>query len=410
MPLLLSCGAGQRVNLVLIIVDTVSARHVGYCGYERNTTPVLDSLSRTGAAFTACQAQAPWTLPAGATILSGLNPRSHGARRYEDGQVRGADPAMPTIATVLHGSGYSTAAFINNYLLGEEFGWHTGYDHFYSEYMGLKNSGPTVDSCLVWIRARNEDENFFALVHLFDAHDPYDPPAPFDTLFGEGGPPFNWNTSETGLPPDPSLRQHLVDNYDGEIAHIDHEMGRLFAGLREMGLSDNTIVVVVADHGEEFLERGQVWHGKSLHQELLHVPLVISGPGIPVGIISRMVGQVDIAPTIMGVMGLDWPGQSEGENLFDPDRHLPVFSSNLNSGPLWPVCGVQNGMKVIWSSTEDEWVAFDLRNDPEGDDPVEPDSALKESVLQYWATPVLYTPSAVDQSRVDAILRDLGYI
>lgn len=405
-----SCGGAGRPSVLLVILDAVAADHVGYCGYSRNTTPTLDSLARAGAAFTACQAAAPWTLPSGASILTGLYPRSHGARRYDTGRVMGADPAMPTLALVLGAEGYRAAGFVNNYLLGEEFGWHTGYERFESSNMGLYNAGPTVDSCLAWLGRLEDDREFFVLVHLFDAHDPYDPPAPFDTMFGAGGPPYNWNTRDTGEPPDPSLRDHLVDMYDGGVAHVDHQTGRLLAGLRELGLDRETVVVVVADHGEEFLERGLIWHGKSLNQEVLRVPLVIAGPGVPPGTYPDPVSHVDIVPTLSALLGAEWPGPVDGRDLFAGGIPTPVISSNLNAGPRWPVAVLRGDTLTCWETTTDHWTAFDLGSDPGRTHPMEPAPKDMEEAMQYWSTPPLYSPLPVDRDRVDAILEDLGYL
>ncbi|MFO7626406.1 MAG: sulfatase [Candidatus Fermentibacteraceae bacterium] len=409
LSLLISCEGRQRPSVLLVILDTVAAGHVGYCGYERNTTPTLDSLAAVGAAFTACQAASPWTLPSGASILTGLYPRSHGARRYDTGRVLGADPAMPTIPSVMKNAGYATAGFVNNYLLGEEFGWHVGYESFYSEYIGLYNAGPTVDTCLAWMDDLQEGEEFFVMVHFFDAHDPYDPPAPFDTLFGPGGPPFNWNTRRTREPPNPALTSHLIDMYDGGVAHVDNELGRLLAGMRQRGLTRNTVVIVVADHGEEFLERGAIWHGKTLNQEALHVPMVFSGAGILPGVYSDPASHVDIVPTLAELTGLDWPGPLEGVDLFHDNTVQPVFSSNLNAGPLWPVAVLYGSDLAIWETTTDTWTAYDLDSDPGRTLPLQPDSSAIEYALLYWASPVLYDPLQVDRDRVDSILEDLGY-
>lgn len=410
LPAVFACRGPERTSVLLVVLDTVAGGHVGYIGYERDTTPVLDSLAGAGAAFTACQATSPWTLPSGASIFTGLLPRSHGARRYSDGRVMGADPRMPTLSMVFKAEGYRTGGFVNNYLLGEEFGWHVGYDRFSSEHLGLTNAGPTVDACLQWLEGLEENDDFFAMVHFFDPHDPYDPPAPFDTLFGSGGPPHNWNTRSTGEPPDPSLRPHLIDLYDGEIAHVDHQMGRLLAGLRELGLAENTLVIVVADHGEEFLERGFIWHGKALTQEVLHVPLVMSGPGVPRGRYDDPVSQVDIVPTVAELVQVDWPGPVDGTDLFAEEGPVPVFSSNLNAGPYWPMAVLTEDEKILWETTTDTWLAFDLENDPDRLNPVAPDSEAIELALDYWSIPLIYSPLPVNRNRVNEILSDLGYI
>jgi arylsulfatase A-like enzyme len=404
------CGSDERLSVLLVILDTVPASHVGYCGYGRDTTPMLDSLAGSGAAFLDCQAQSPWTLPSCVTVVSGLNVRSHGARRYEDQTVMGIGLDLPTLQTVLNDLGYCTGGFTNSYMLGQYFGWHRGFDRFHCEQLGYNNAAPTIDSCLTWLDGL-DGQPFFALVHFFDPHDPYTPPAPWDTLFGTGGEPFNWNTRTDYEPPDPSLREHLIDLYDGSLAFTDDQLGRLLAGLRERGLADNTLVVVVADHGEEFLEHGQIWHGKTLFQEVLHVPLVIAGPGVPVGEVSRLVAQSDIVPTLAALLEIPWPGRLDGTDLFrEPREGLPVFSCNLNATPL-QVASVRIGnMKTLWEALSDSSFSFDLSSDPEETQPLPADSTGLEQIHLYWATPCACEPLAVDRDNVDRALHDLGYI
>jgi len=409
-PVLAACGGKSRPSVLLVIVDTVPAGHVGYCGYDRNTTPVIDSLASSGAGFLQCQAQSPWTLPSCVSIVSGLTVRSHGVRRYTGGEVTGMGADLPTIEGVLHRSGYATAAFTNSYMLGPDFGWHRGFDRFNCEPLGHHNPGPTVDMCLAWMDSL-DGRPFFALVHFFEPHDPYDPAPPYDTMFGPGGAPFDWTESDLAGHPDSSLCSHFESLYDGGLAEVDHQLGRLLEGVRRRGLGDNTIVIVVADHGEEFMEHGLAWHGKSLYQAVLRVPLVLAGPGVPRGEVSRPVGQVDIVPTLAALLGVDWPGRLDGQDLFAPSEESPpIYSSNLNAGPLEMACVRVGDMKTIWEATSNTSLSFDLAADPGETRPLPPDSAGLDLVQYYWATPRLYVPMQVDRQHVDQMLQGLGYL
>lgn len=317
---------------------------------------------------------------------------------------------LPTVWRVLGREGYRTAGFTNSYMLGPEFGWHNGFDVFSCTDLGHHNSRATVDMCLGWIDGLDR-RPFFALVHVFEPHDPYDPLPPFDTMFGEGGEPYNWNTEDTGTPPDSASIRHLTDLYDGGLAEADQQLGRLLSGLRQRGLDGNTIVVVVADHGEEFLEHGFAWHGKTLFQQALHVPLVISGPGIPTGEVEHPVAQVDIVPSLMALLELEWPGRLDGRDLFGPETgDVPIYSTNLNATPLEVICVRLGDSKTVWEATADAAFTFDLAADPGETVSLPPDSAGLMLVREAWAVPCECTPVPVNRERVDAMLRDLGYL
>lgn len=317
---------------------------------------------------------------------------------------------LPTIQSVLNLAGYTTGGFTNSYMLGPDFGWHRGFDRFHCEDLGHHDASPTVDMCLAWIDSLDQ-EPFFALVHFFDAHDPYDPLPPYDTMFGAGGEPFDWETENLFGPLDSALCHHLTDLYDGGLTEVDHQLGRLLAGLRERGMDGNTIVVVVADHGEEFMEHGFAWHGKTLFQPVLHVPMVISGPGISCGEIMRPVAQIDIIPTLVTLLDLQWPGPLDGNDLFRPvNGDIPIYSSNLNATPLQVACVRIGDIKTVWEATSNTAFSFDLASDPGETICLPLDSSGLELIQHYWATPCVCTPMQVDKEHVDELLQGLGYL
>lgn len=205
---------------------------------------------------------------------------AHGAGT-RDGLNYGLDPELPNIATVLKEAGYVTLGMVNVSSLCNDYGFATGFDYYSWDENGAGRAGETVDEYLRWM-----DENsgnpapVFCLMHFYDVHSPYDPPAPFDSLYCPGGSGgiVGWSfDSLTHLVTNPGDRDHLVDMYDGEIAWVDTQIGRLMSELRARALDDNTLVIITADHGEEFLEHGGWGHSHSLWQEILHVPLIICG-------------------------------------------------------------------------------------------------------------------------------------
>jgi arylsulfatase A-like enzyme len=410
------CGApGEaRVNVVLIVVDALRADHLGCYGYPLDTSPFLDSLAGAGMRWSRVQAQSSWTLPGVSSIMTGLDARTHGAGRHGT-DILAFDAATPTVATVLHSDGYECAAFMNVYLLSADFGFHRGYERFRCHDLGNGRAAATVDSCITWLGNRDGSGPMLLTMHLFDPHDPYDPPGPYDTLFARG-PDYgltDWVFEDHESPYSAEeLRDILSWKYDGEIRWVDTELGRFFRWLRENGYSDNTVIVVTADHGEEFLEHGGFGHGKTMFQEVLNIPLIIAGPGIGPGISDGLACQMDILPTILALTGSPAPDGLPGRDLLAPpgdDRFIP--SSNVNSGLVPVVASVRRGDdKVIWDATSDTAVSFDLAADPGEREPLRPDSSLVQAVLYYWATPPAGLPLPVDRGRIDRALRDLGYI
>lgn len=424
-------GAGQVSggrNAVLIIIDTLRDDHLGINGYHRDTTPTLDSLASAGILYTNAQAQSSWTLPATASILTGLTPREHGAVRT--GAITyGLAPELPTLQGFLHSRGWKTGGFFNVLFLSEDFGFHRGFDHFdcqgVANRLSLRDARGTVDDVLEWLEGLGPEENFLAVVHIYDPHIPYAPPAPWNTLYTDpaytGDCDSEWgnvlqmnavNDGDSTISPDGL--SNLIGLYDGEIAYTDHEVGRFLSALRSMGMADSTVVVVVSDHGEEFLEHNGIEHGRTLYQEVTHVPLILSGPGVPEGDIRELpVAQTDLAPTVIRLLGLEPPTTMGGRDILQAD--LPEYdipAGNL----LW--CAVQQAsvrrgdLKIIWSTDGSEYQVFDLSTDPGEYAPEDSGySELLEAVEYYWATPpACSAPEVPFEESMNRQLRDLGYI
>ena len=403
-----------RPNVILIVVDALRADHLGCYGYQRNTSPTIDSLALSGTLWENLQAQSSWTLPTITTIFTGLNAREHGAGRRSN-TVYGMSNEISTIPLLLHHAGYSCAGIFNVYLLSEQFGFNRGFDSFSCNWLGHGEAEASVDQAVEWIRTTENEKPFFLALHLFDPHDPYDPPEPFDTYYtpsGTNGITW-WPFLESGAPDQPELyREHLIGLYDGEIAWTDFQIGRLLLFLRTSGISENTIVILTADHGEEFLEHGGFGHGKTMYQEVVSVPLIISGPGIARGVRDSLVrAQIDILPTILELTRSEKPEHLNGVSLMgDVQEDRAVPSSNVNSGYVPVVASVRVGnRKIIWNTETNEAFEYCLTDDPGELVPLEPDESLLDSVLFYWSTPPVFPPTVSDKDMIESALRDLGY-
>lgn len=424
-----SCRTEKKVNVLLILVDTVRADHLSCYGYERNTTPHIDSLAVAGTLAEMCHGQASWTLPTMTTIMSGVTSVVHGAGRSSTG-FHGISPEVPWLPLAFHREGYRTAAFFNVMFMNEDFGFHRGFQHFDCQGVAsgnsLRKAGPTVDDFLEWLDSDQQNKPFFAAVHFYDPHIPYKAPEPFRSMYtdpgydGEYGSSWGEGVTEMmdvnsgEVMPSPLDLQNLIALYDAELAYTDSEIGRMLAELRSRGLAENTLVVLAGDHGEEFLEHGGIEHGRTLYEETTHVPLIIAGPGFNGGrVISHSVGQLDIAGTIAAVAGIEFITHEPAVNLagtIDPAREIPA------SGVLWRPEGdlvsiVSNTNKLIWSVEDDSLEAYNLAADPQELELIEPDLSMIEAAEFYWVTPPVGEAPLVNYSETASReLRNLGYI
>jgi len=395
------CSEGERSDpektrprpIVLIVVDTLRADHLGSYGYTRPTSPAFDRWARSGALFEKALATSSWTLPSFASIYTGLYPRQHGAGDRLDQKewgVTGLDAELPVLAEILADAGYATGALANNPFLHEKFGVGRGFQDYRWHLGGnavIRRADATVDLALEWIDAR-AGAPFFLMVHFFDPHMDYDAPPPHRGRFtgdyaGKLPHPvtdaakikLNW------IPLDDADRDFVKGSYDEEIAFTDEQLGRLLEGLQERSLMDEAMVVLSADHGEELFEHGSFEHGHSKYQELLHVPLVIWGDGVRPGRIEAPVSIVDLFPTLLEAAGLPVPRGIAGISLLPvateraalPDR--PILADGTLHGRRkhaivrWPWKAVsvpESGEKSLFNLVEDPGEQRDLaKQEPE---------------------------------------------
>lgn len=426
---LAACHAGPRSHdVLLVIVDTVRSDHLGCYGYDRDTTPNIDSLAAQGTRWSRVQAQSSWTLPAIASIMTGLDDRTHRAGMF-DGVFYGIDPELPFLPHLMSRGGFQTAAFFNVIFLDACFGFNRGFDHFDCvgsvETANMRDAGTTVDRVLEWLDSdRDPDRPFFIALHIYDAHLTYDPPPPYASAYtdpaysGPFGP--DWGTksdvsavNQGGEAVAPGDLYNLEGLYDGEISYVDSQLGRLFEGLRSRGLSSTTLIVVMADHGEEFMDHGGLGHGHTLYQELLSIPLIMSGPGVRAGFVdTTLAGEIDVAPTILAYSGLPVPDQMHGVDVLRAHsgrRALPASLLMTTGGRV----AIRSGdEKLHWSQSTGQSVQFDLASDPREAVPLAAvDSSLVRDAEFFWATPALGHPAPVSLAEAaENALRNLGYI
>lgn len=436
-PLLIMSGCGSKdtslnkyPDIVLVLIDTIRADHLSVNGYCRETTPVLDSLAASGTIWTRVQSQSGWTLPAMTSIMTGLSQRSHGAG-HSNGEFYGIDPALPTIPLLLkRGAGYQTAAFYNVIFMNEDFGFHQGFDHFdcqgFTGMASLRNAEETVNDYIDWYDAnRDSTKPLFTAIHFFDLHLPYSPPHPWDTLYSnpKADTLFNkfWGTMDDVLDfnqglveMDSTQLEIMIGLYDGEMAFTDNQIGRLISELESRGTLENTVFIIIGDHGEEFLEHGGMGHGHTLYQELLNIPLIISGRYIPAGVNDAVAAQIDILPTLLVMLGLDVPIWSEGRDILSIDsertsRYIP--SSNLIwATPDLAAVRLENRV-VIGNPQEVEPALYDLQNDPHELNPLIPSRETVNQLYYYWSLPPKGIPKIVPFAEsMDRTLQDLGYV
>jgi len=307
------------LNIVIYLIDALRADHLGCYGYDRPVSPRIDGFSESGVLFEKAQAQTSWTRASVASIFTGLMPQVHGANDDDDA----LSESVTTIAEYLQTAGYQTAGFSANGNAGPNVGFAQGFDIF--RHIGAARSEELGVEYSKWLNDLKDDQPFFLWVHAVDPHVPYMPPNVFRDRFAPGVTDRELGSvariASLSRHPDRLSKRvisNLKDLYDAEIAANDRSFGALLDVLKNRGLEDNTVVILLSDHGEEFYDHGGWTHGKTLYGEVLNIPLIIRFPGGPWGErIDRVVQHVDILPTILDFVGIDVPTGIQGHCLTD---------------------------------------------------------------------------------------------
>jgi arylsulfatase A-like enzyme len=367
----------QARNVVVLLIDTLRASKLQlYNPGSRVKTPVLDGFAAQGALFERPQAPANWTKPSVTSVLTSLYPSSH----HVVAQTAKLSDSVTMLSEAFQGAGFKTASFITNSFVSPAFGFDQGWDlNVNMDYLADTHDGNAENvfkAAREWIE-KNHEERFFLYIQTIDPHVPYDPPAQYLQMYDSkpySGQVINKETPEllveananpAKLTERDKVRVEAL--HDGEITYHDTELGRFLEKMHELGLDENTIMVVTADHGEEFEEHGKWGHGHSVYQELLHVPLVFRWPGvIPAGLrIDPVVSIIDIGPSVLDAAGVSIPAAFEGRSLMGFTR------GDWPRGPYAAFTEWENLDKVIRAG---DWKLvlnyfgppelYDLRNDP----------------------------------------------
>lgn len=285
-------GSARADNVLLITLDTVRADRLGAYGYAAARTPHLDALAGSGVRFDDATTVAPITGPAHAAILTGLQPARLGVR---DNAITPLPGEATTLAEMLSARGFVTGGFVGAFILDRPYGFAQGFETFDSGFMRVdsgreanaeRRGNAVVDDAVRWLEGVPADRPFFGWVHLYDAHVGYLPPPPF------------------------------AATYDGELAFVDQQVGRLVEALRARNLIDKTLIIAVGDHGESLGQHGEAEHGVFVYDAVLRIPFIATGPGVKAAhVVTEQVRVVDLAPTILEALGLPIPEKLDGESL-----------------------------------------------------------------------------------------------
>ncbi len=409
-------GADQRrrissgtPNVLLVSIDTLRPDHLGCYGYQRDTSPALDRLADQGVRFSTVASASSWTLPAHASLVTGLYPASHGAWRMANPIA----PDVPTLAQLLRRSGMTTCGMVSFHLLSSGYGFGRGFDEYHELHKvdggGLRQvrAEEVANRAIHWIGG-NRDKPFFLFLHFFDPHWDYDPPPPYDRIYnpgyrgeitgaygslleyikyrpekpGEGGgaadqPVVPGMEREVTIAPE-DLEQVLA-LYDGEIRYTDYHLGRVVDALRLFGLLDKTLVVITGDHGEEFMEHGSLeGHAWTVYEEVIRVPLVMRFPdGLGGGrVVDHQVRNIDIMPTILDWLQVNARPVLEGQSLLPAIRETcrvdggcamedgVAFGETRRFKLTRSTARSSSGRKVIFTNGGAQVEYFDLNRDP----------------------------------------------
>lgn len=282
-------------QVILISIDTCRADHLGCYGDTRGITPNVDAIAAEATVFERSYSPVPMTLPAHSSMMTGADPVFHGV--HDNLRYRLADQHT-TLAEIMRERGYVTAGFVSAFVLDQRFGLAQGFDHYDDQFSGAhkvvnileRKADQTTARALDWLEAHH-DEPFFLFLHYFDPHDDYQPPQPYATTFADAP-------------------------YAGEVAFVDDCIGRVIERLKALGLYDDALIIVTADHGEMLGEHGEPTHSYFIYESAVRVPLVIRAPGqTQARRVAEPTGLIDILPTICAFLGVDVPDTVQGIDL-----------------------------------------------------------------------------------------------
>jgi arylsulfatase A-like enzyme len=427
----------ERPPIIIVDIDTLRADHLGCYGYHRSTSPNIDAFSRESALFLWAFAQAPNTPPSQASILTGLYPTSHG-RIGNEGKM---PDSVVTLAEVLQAEGYGTGAFVDGGLMVAGFGLEQGFDVYDDSGGRLRAIGPKAAR---WIRHRLaspevRDDPFLLLIHSFDTHSPYEvTPEPHRSAFlAEVTTPRDefrhspstvmgavWKARWEHPPPSLSADElaYAVALYDGGIRHVDTWFSGFISFLKEVGIYDQSIIVFISDHGDEFQEHGGLFHER-LYTTVTRIPFMMRLPGqAHRGAYHQVVQSIDLVPTLLETVGVEGPPGVQGRSL------LPLMQGEQEHSELAvsesPYFGRRIAVtspdyRLFYTASRGSFELYRYREDPTeqddlaGDDPDQSGQLIEH--VRRWQQVVEAARVGSEQGReLSEIekdqLRTLGYL
>lgn len=405
-----------RLNVVLFSIDTVRDDHLSCAGYPRPTTPCLDALARESAWFRDAASTSSFTLPAHASMLTGQLPSRHGAESESAGRDRVWLDRSDLVAARLREAGWQTAAFTGGVYLSAKFGLDQGFDSYDAVDLALERRAKRYDlepvvgqpafnrafrrqrsfsRALDWIRG-HADGPFFLFLHTYLVHE-YLPAARFEARFHAAcsSPVAD---EEQELLRNRTLASkataadvdHFVDLYDAALSEADELVGRLMATLRETGELEQTVVVVLSDHGEEFLDHGRLSHGRTLYDEVLRVPLIVRAPGRAAVEVRTPVSLADVAPTLLELCGVAPRHEMDGRSL------VPLIDGGVPAGAPPQLAELNLDRANRWiARRENGFAALDVR-DQRSDEQLERDHATRRPPRRSLFAPACDAEETVD--------------
>jgi arylsulfatase A-like enzyme/Tfp pilus assembly protein PilF len=403
--------SGTRApNVLLISIDTLRADRLGSYGYAAAQTPATDALAARGLRFDQAATVTPLTLPAHTSLLTGTFPAFHGVR--DNGQFYVSED-LTTLAEVLKAHGYRTGGFIGAFVLDRRWGIAQGFDTYFDDFdlsryelaagidAAQRPGREVVDRALEWLRQPSAKQPFFAWVHLYDPHAPYDAPEAIAARFP----------------------RTMSGAYDAEVAEADLQVGRLIDWLRDAGALANTVVVVVGDHGESLGEHQEQQHGFFVYDATTRIPLIVAGPGIAARAVPDQVRITDVMPTILELCRVPSPAAVQGKTLLPAARgeRLDLLALSESWYPRYhygwsELTAVRDGRYKLVAAPHRE--LYDTRTDPNETHDIAAanprvadalERAMRDMTMKTTAGAAVQTPREVDPD-VEERLRALGYV
>ncbi len=369
-------------NVILISIDSLRADHLGAYGYGRATSPAIDDLAKNGVLFRHSSSTTSWTLPAHMSLLTGRSLLGHGVVADD----RSLSASVPTLAESFQKAGYQTHAIVSAPYLHSRFGFARGFDDYDDHTIFFATNedsyrsvtAPQLFGAATEFLEAHGDKPFFLFLHAWDVHYDYAPGTPYDRMFD---PDYTGKVDGNNFYFDPAINrnmdprdlEHLVALYDGEIRLVDDHIARLRSELDKLGIAGRTIVTVVGDHGDEFFEHGNKGHHRTLYEEVLHTPFVLSVPGLAPkqAVVEAEASIIDVAPTLAGLAGAapidgaegrDWSGLYGSGSLPEPG---PVFAELYRTGTRNVQAAEISERRKVIHHFQRRWLqSYDLAEDP----------------------------------------------